>query len=603
MNWRDQVHADYGVDFARPGGTYCCSAWRSPGTIRSREEYVHCCRRLLWQRWDEDSLAATDWRLISVGFDRVPPKEWMGLAKTNRRGGPPRRLENWVAYWEATQVRPHIVGSEYNDYPNHAIEAWFGGIPAEAYPQGYAHLFQGRERKTTPRRLRAVVALYRHLERGGGDPLFQFRCLSMRNIRRMLRMRPAFLRWAEVQESAGPPPGWGESGPDQAVSRQDWGRLGSLAKEWQGIEHSVWQALRRPAEDWEVSAPGLLTQDLIQEIGHLLDDALIWDPDASRADVIRIHSLLPDLRREKDLRGLARLAEEAHRLEDSVRPPEDSQAWSWRQVTARALSARERAQVEEQDHRRCRQRRLQRWSPCEAEILLRASLPVVRTRGEVPRTSRDQPEWLVIPSPSRARALLLAQAAAFRRMTGEGAQALAREAGLRAVQPLGVDPRPEGSRAAALELEDPPSPPAREVPRNSALGRRVQCLELGIQPPPAAQRPRRPLNRALELDPPGGPEEIKALRATWTAEAAKEAARQEGRRVPPRKRRKRAFSRVELLELPEEPDPRAVAEEAAWEHRHQQVRARAARRPPRAQRATIPSLSGRDLSFFEELRR
>lgn len=96
------------------------SSPRPPVKITSPQQYVGICRRI------DRELHDVDGRLIAVGVNHVPPMEWVrGL---RRDGFEPRTLAAFVAFWNATQDRPGVVGSSYNAEPEVAFALWVTGI-------------------------------------------------------------------------------------------------------------------------------------------------------------------------------------------------------------------------------------------------------------------------------------------------------------------------------------------------------------------------------------------------------------------------------------------------------------------------------------------
>lgn len=140
-----QLMADYGCDITRPVGVA-----RYARALRgmSRRRYVETVQRILRHTGDyvPRSVIAAVWRSPAVR-----PSEW---------ADPDGRGLSWVGYWRATQARPGRPGSPYCDDPDAVARAWALGVPADAYPHGWAHLLPevGRD---TPRRQRRIDALVR----------------------------------------------------------------------------------------------------------------------------------------------------------------------------------------------------------------------------------------------------------------------------------------------------------------------------------------------------------------------------------------------------------------------------------------------------------
>lgn len=112
--------AEYGIDDSAAGARQWerISSTRPARPIATAAQYVAVCRRLA-----RDAIA--DGRLISVGFRRVPPSEW--IRGERRDGRPARRLFDFLAWWSATQDRPNVVGSSYNADPKLAFRLWSAG--------------------------------------------------------------------------------------------------------------------------------------------------------------------------------------------------------------------------------------------------------------------------------------------------------------------------------------------------------------------------------------------------------------------------------------------------------------------------------------------
>lgn len=79
--------------------------------------YVRACRRL-----DAEGWPSVDGRIVAVGLDRVPPREW--VLGESRDGRAPRTLADFVAWWNAMQELPGTVGSSYNAAPETAFALW-----------------------------------------------------------------------------------------------------------------------------------------------------------------------------------------------------------------------------------------------------------------------------------------------------------------------------------------------------------------------------------------------------------------------------------------------------------------------------------------------
>lgn len=191
--------------------------------LRTPDEYVRMVRRVApWTR-------EVDWRLIA-GVWREPavtPADW----KLDGCRG-----ELWLDYWDATQPRPEVVGSCYNDHPEDAARAWARGIPPAYYPLYGAHLIpvDGRPHR---QRLRAVLRLARKARiddlRGVPDEL------KTADLCRLSRLGGAFLRGLLVDNRIK----WVDG-------RVDWEAVAEFQKEWLSLPREALQTARVFAVDW-----------------------------------------------------------------------------------------------------------------------------------------------------------------------------------------------------------------------------------------------------------------------------------------------------------------------------------------------------------------
>lgn len=187
--------AEYGEEVWTSQGARRYLRLGSPRKIPTAGGYVAAVRRLTcrrgapasWRDLPDGAAGGVDGRLIAALHNLCPPRAWL----------PGGRAEAWLAYWEATQTRPGVVGSDHNDLPEAAARAWRLGLPAGAYPRGLAHLLPERWRGGH-RRVRAVLRLARLARPGGqapatvGDGLPAG--LRTADLRRLSRLSGAALR-------------------------------------------------------------------------------------------------------------------------------------------------------------------------------------------------------------------------------------------------------------------------------------------------------------------------------------------------------------------------------------------------------------------------
>lgn len=111
----DAAVREHGADPTEPGGLAWIlsgEAGRSPlPAITTDREYTRAVRRIL-RRAGLDDLAATDGRLLAVGYDSVPPSRMARL------------LPAWLRFWGRAASRPEPVGSCYNVAPATAWRAF-----------------------------------------------------------------------------------------------------------------------------------------------------------------------------------------------------------------------------------------------------------------------------------------------------------------------------------------------------------------------------------------------------------------------------------------------------------------------------------------------
>jgi len=107
------------------------------------------------------------------------------------------RIEEWLAYWQATQPRPEVVGSSCNDAPEHAARAFRLGIPPHAYPKGMVyHLPEDGRTEGHHDRIAALQRLSR-LTGGFGLPGCDVRRVRTADLRRLAHLPRWVLRVVE----------------------------------------------------------------------------------------------------------------------------------------------------------------------------------------------------------------------------------------------------------------------------------------------------------------------------------------------------------------------------------------------------------------------
>lgn len=207
---------------------------RLPSRIETAARYVGVCRRISRAlpppeegglSWLEGE-GRVDGRLIAVGFQRVPPMEWIrGLR------GEPRRLVDFLSFWDATQGRPETVGSSYNSSPEDAFAFWASGIPmrlARRLPSSSWHAAVGRDGRVRPGRVAALAELSQRI-----TSYATVARISRRRLRALLQFDSETLRAAGAGLTA----------------RVDWRRLRE-ADELVREQRSALRATGAPAEDW-----------------------------------------------------------------------------------------------------------------------------------------------------------------------------------------------------------------------------------------------------------------------------------------------------------------------------------------------------------------
>jgi len=552
--WIDQERMDWGGDWTP--AQYRDRASRPPRPVRTPGEYVAVVRDLAARRGID--LAGVDGRLIAPGYCHISPSALLGLHLVP---GPPAGdrpstwadsiptapieapLTGWLRYWAASQERPTIVGSSYNDVPEHTWACWRVGVRAgllREYP-GLAEVIVGwGDRLPAPRRVEAAIRVARSL---GRDRAWSARGLGLRDLRGLARIRPACLRWVGMLRAVFPGP-------------IDWTRMAARCAIWTAeiAPHArLWEALRAPAADWE---PGLgsAIASAQAEVARLLGDARAWgaDPAAVR-DLEREAASCP-----REVEAWASLVDRARELEQAV----EALLQPWEREDA--------------------------WIAAVGDLLHSHNSAV----GDAPAAVWTSTCWharegiryadgrsrygayggTLISSPTAARWWLRA---AIRLLTGQGRP----DGPIVPMQTRPVLTEP-GSRAEALEIEahTPLGSPAPGI-----CVERIPRLEMGASGPstPSIPTPARPGSWWAELEPadPG------AARAEWEGQLEREA-RQHAR---PRRPVARPTTREGLLELPD-PDVAGMAR-LAWAE--EQVREQTRTWRDRPQRVARPEFASR----------
>jgi hypothetical protein len=192
---------EYGFDVTTTTGArqWARIANPRPRKIASAGQYVGICRRM------DPTLSTVDGHLIAVGFNHVPPSEWVHGRRTDEES--PRRLSDFVTYWNETQMRPTTVGSSHNADPETAFAFFTARIPAalaKRLPDSDWPSAIERNGLPSVSRVAALAALAKKLHKASIPRL------SHRRIRDLLRFDGATLRAAF---------------PDFVTLRIDWARL------------------------------------------------------------------------------------------------------------------------------------------------------------------------------------------------------------------------------------------------------------------------------------------------------------------------------------------------------------------------------------------
>ena len=212
---------EYGVDLRVPGESraYLADPRARVREIGSEGQYVDVLRRLLRR----EGVTGVDYRLVAPF--------WRDEALAPRRLA--ERWESWSAYWTATQVRPDIVGSCYNDRSAGVARAWRLGITAARYPRGLSHLLPERWRGGRERIL-ALTVLSRRLR---GAVIVDG--AKTADLRRLAKLGGAFLRaiigaWDSIFVG----------------NRVNWYAVAIQHQRWVALPHARLRAARVPARLW-----------------------------------------------------------------------------------------------------------------------------------------------------------------------------------------------------------------------------------------------------------------------------------------------------------------------------------------------------------------
>jgi len=185
------METEYGVPLTVAGARQWARLGQ-PRPIRSAGSYAAVCRRI------NPSLQG-DGRLIAVGFNAVPPREWTLGQRRDGYADRARTQADFAAWWTATQPRPETVGSDYNASPEVAFAVW-SSSPAvrraiEALPVSVWAQAQRSDGGWRRRWLRHARAIGRALRRGSLDSRV-VGTVSAQALRRLGEMCPELQRAA-----------------------------------------------------------------------------------------------------------------------------------------------------------------------------------------------------------------------------------------------------------------------------------------------------------------------------------------------------------------------------------------------------------------------
>ena len=152
----NETRRDYGVGATAEGARHFGRVTRPAERPSTPEAYVRAViKALRWEHPKKYRECWYDWRLIAVGLNQVPPREFA------------RHLPEWWKYWCEIAERPMTVGSGYNVDPPRAYAAFRIGWPASLVRRAdklcFSQLIAGRP---TPGRLRRVSICLRAASRG-----------------------------------------------------------------------------------------------------------------------------------------------------------------------------------------------------------------------------------------------------------------------------------------------------------------------------------------------------------------------------------------------------------------------------------------------------
>jgi hypothetical protein len=124
-----QMLRDYGSDVTTLAGRRAYERACQPASPLTECGYVARCRQLHLRDYGSPLRTHRDW--VAAGFNRVPPKEWMGDG--------PRSMTALRAYWEEVAPRPDRPNSPYNPAVGDVIAAFWASVPV-----GLAAVYRSR---------------------------------------------------------------------------------------------------------------------------------------------------------------------------------------------------------------------------------------------------------------------------------------------------------------------------------------------------------------------------------------------------------------------------------------------------------------------------
>jgi hypothetical protein len=199
--------------------------------------YVAACGRINPALRGHSRGGTVDGRLVAAGWNRCPPREWVGSFAAFR------------AWWNAAVARPDIIGSSHNNLsPEAAGECFLLGLrPGQAIPDCWLRQVRNRDGRVVPRRVRAVL----RLRRSAWAPPSH---VGVRTLERLAALGSAFLSvaWATGHRVLTP------------EGRVDWAAVEAVQALWTALPRTELRALGIPSRDWiEALRPGSGIRDVL----------------------------------------------------------------------------------------------------------------------------------------------------------------------------------------------------------------------------------------------------------------------------------------------------------------------------------------------------